>query len=154
MKKLLLLFFIVLAGGTLLAQTTALQYSRVLIVSNTEQTVPTGKVWKITSLTGALYNTYCTGRPDMLPSPSQWVKAGVASGFLVNGNTIHSILKYSTSTSRYSDNICTSVLGSTDYSSWSQTTDPLVLPMWLPAGTTLKTIGSGVYVSVLEFSEI
>jgi hypothetical protein len=131
-----------------------LKFNSAKLVTNTVQTVPADKVWKITALSGALYNTLCVGRPDLLPNPVQWVKAAVASGFEVNGSPVYSTLRYSTSTSRHGNNTCTNELGTTDYSSWSQNTDPLILPMWLPAGTTLRTLGAGIFVSVVEFDVI
>ena len=143
----------ILSVTTSLAQGN-LVFREAKLISSSIQTVPSGRVWKITSLSGAVYNTLCVPRPDLVPNPTQWVKAAIASGFEVNGQLIYSTLRYPTSTQRFSDINCTIGLTNQDYSSYSQSTDPLILPMWLPAGTTLKTIGSGVFVSVLEFDVV
>lgn len=153
-SKVYILSICLTAFSTVLSAQGNLHFSQALLVSNTIQTVPPGKVWKITALSGALYNTHCVGRPDLLPSPTQWVKAAVASGFEINGSMVYSTLRYTTSTPRHSDSNCVNYLGATDYSSYSQQTDPLILPMWLPANTTLRTIGAGVFVSVLEFDVV
>jgi hypothetical protein len=152
--KFIVTIFSALICSVVISQGT-LQFNQAKLVTNSLETVPVGKVWKITALSGALYNTHCVGRPDMLPTIIQWVKAAVASGFEVNGSLVYSTLKYSNSTERWSNNTCTSSLACcTDYSPFTQNTDPLLLPMWLPAGTTLKTIGAGVFVSVIEFNII
>lgn len=154
MKNIITLFIFLIAFICTKAQ-GALQFSQAKIVDNTLVTVPAGKVWKVTAIYGAMYNTYCTGRPDLLPTPSQWVKASVVSGFEVNGKKVFSIFKYSNSSERFSNNTCTtSIACCTDYSSYSQSTDPLILPIWLPAGTTLKSLGTDVSLSVIEFNVI
>ena len=130
-----------------------LEFNQVKIITNTVETVPSGKVWKITAMSGTVYGE-CVPHPE--GNTSIWYKATAASGFLLNGNKVYSMLKYPSSGQRYNSNTCvtTGFCCDGNLTTNNQATDPLVLPMWLPAGTTLGSIASSVFLSVIEFNVV
>jgi hypothetical protein len=150
MKNYLLTLFHALLCVVLSAQGN-LQFSQALIVSNTVQTVPTGKVWKITALSGTA-SSVCVPHPEGIGSI--WYQAISVSGFELNGTRVYSMLKYPTSGQRFNSNTCVTPGFCCDnqLTAYNQNTDPLVLPMWLPEGYTLKSLGANIFLSVLEFT--
>jgi hypothetical protein len=108
----------------------SLQFSQVILVSSTQQVVPAGKVWKVESYWKA--NTFLTSSTNYNTCTSN----DYHSPFMVNGN-IYYVLRGVT----------------TGYSAL-YTCVGNEFPLWLPAGTTLKTICSCDFLSVIEFTVI
>lgn len=107
-----------------------LQLNQVLLVNNTVQTVPAGKVWKIESYmqAGVTIN-------DMSESSATCNFPGRHHAFLVNNQLYYLI---NGSPGHGSSGTFMAVGNS--------------LPMWIPAGTTLKTSCASDVLSVLEFN--
>ncbi|MCC6601198.1 MAG: hypothetical protein IT223_11080 [Crocinitomicaceae bacterium] len=176
MKKLLLCLSVAFFAVNMQSQNT-LSFSRALVVSALDQ-VPSGKVWKITSVYGSEFRVNrcvdlsVNSTDEMAGARCGWVASGYSmptnsskiatyeiTSFKVNGKTISSRVLASgvNMQSMYnSTSNCTGGqgnYGSTVY--WtcaSYGSDPNILPMWLPAGTTLETGGSNTFLSVLEFT--
>ena len=107
-----------------------LQFSQVILVSSVQQTVPTGKVWKVESFWKA--NTYIS----YYANGSTCSQTDYHSPFMVNGQ-IYYVLK--------------------GVSTWSSSVYACTgndFPMWLPAGTTLRNICSCDFLSVIEFTVV
>lgn len=133
MKKLRLvlsvsLFLLYFAAANAFSQ--SLQFSQVILVSSVQQTVPTGKVWKVESFWKA--NTYIS----YYANGTTCSQTDYHSPFMVNGQ-IYYVLK-GVSTGSSSVYACTG----NDF------------PLWLPAGTTLRTICSCDFLSVIEFTVV
>lgn len=137
MKKSVILIVLFFAAFITNAQT--LQFSQVKLVGSVMETVPAGKVWKVESVmststmvpsTGTLDNTYY--------SVSKIVE--------INGQNIviSRASRYTQSNSRYNSESTTDV-------SVSNVTE---LPLWLPAGTTLRASTNATSVSIIEFNVV
>jgi hypothetical protein len=103
-----------------------LQFNQALIVTNTQLTVPVGKVWKIESYTpSSAYSTH-NGNPQ-------------THTLLINGDS--RIIGLSGGLN-------------TNYSSGSH--PPIIhpFPIWIPSGTTLMSGPGTSMISVLEFNII
>ena len=138
MKKYVLLFlplFIVFLN----CEAQTLQFSRVLLVGSTLETVPAAKVWKLESVmslsnlvpsTGTSDNTYYT----------------ISKIIEVNGQAvvISRSSRYTQNYSRYNSESTTDV-------GIGEVTE---LPLWLPAGTTLRAGTNAYNISVIEFDII
>lgn len=142
---------LLLAQG-ILAQGT-LQFNQALKIGSATQTVPAGKVWKVTSVYGA--QNACT-QFENAQNSSYIFKKMVETAYFVDG------VKIISSSIDYNDyRFCTSGCSSCD-SGWMQSTafnatfpaNPNILPMWLAAGTTLASGGANTFLSVLEFNVI
>ena len=107
-----------------------LQFNQVLLVNNTVQTVPAGKVWKIESYmqAGVTIN-------DMSESTATCNLPGRHHAFLVNNQLYYLI---NGSPGHGSTGTFMAVGNS--------------LPMWIPAGTTVRTSCATDVLSVLEFN--
>jgi hypothetical protein len=128
-----------------------LQFNQAVIVDNNLQTVPANKVWKVEAIYGEAGN-FCTYVTCRNPS-GEWCKAPVLSGVFVNGILIRSTMSgLTTSSVRYTDNACTQNPASVDISCGNKPPDPNILPLWLPAGTTLQSVGSSCFANVIEFN--
>jgi len=153
MKTILsLVFTLVIASFTMsnvYSQGAELKFSRVLLVDNNQQSVPVGTVWKITSIYGEALNT-CV--PVDCVNVGSYGK-GIVSGVYVNGTLIPSTIRgFKSSMIMWGNNTCTSSQGSGwDMLCVNKAADPNILPLWLPAGTTLQSVGASAYVSVIEF---
>jgi len=107
-----------------------LQFNQIILVSNTVQTVPVGKVWKVES-----YMQAGIAAPDLIESGgtcnfSDRHHPMVVNGqfyFLINGSPGHG-----------SSGVFLAVSN--------------ILPMWLPAGATLKTVCSKDVLSIIEYN--
>jgi len=107
-----------------------LQFNQVLLVSSTVQTVPVGKVWKVES-----YMQAGIAVPDMVEVGGGCAYPDRHHPMLVNGQNYYLIN------------------GSPGHGSSGTYLAPAnLLPMWLPAGTTLKTACSKDVLSVMEFN--
>ena len=119
MKKLLTILITLLLTAQLCAQN--LEFNRVVLVSSTD-TVPTGKVWKIT-------NVFCS-----MPS-----NAGLTDIYIkINGTpvTIHSKYVFQTSQS---------------YTIEAEFFSAINGPFWLPENTILD-VDDAKFISVIEFN--
>ena len=132
MKKLLLFTFIILSN--LACAQGNLQFNQVKLVTSTE-TVPVGKVWKIESV---IYNI-----------------AATASGYQASNGSCNSTNYESTSIEIAG--IPTKVGQGTQpasYSNLQYTHSYTILPLWIPAGTTLSGGTCLNKISVIEFNII
>ena len=132
MKKLLLSTFIILS--TLVCAQGNLQFNQVKLVTSLE-TVPLGKVWKIESV---IYNI-----------------AATASGYQASNGSCNSSTYESTSIEIAG--IPTKVGQGTQAASYSNlqyTHSYTILPLWIPAGTTLSGGTCLNKISVIEFNII
>lgn len=143
------IFFLGIKTSSVMAQ-GSLEFSRVLLVDNTEQTVPADKVWKITAITGRTvecfnFSEFTSSRPFAM---ANW------SGFELNGElVIHQILYHDpvfcgTNCSGMGGTSCVNFSNDRDY---TYDTNNL-FPMWLPESTALKTADSAIKLSVIEFN--
>jgi hypothetical protein len=126
--------FIVLGGLFLCAFTGFGQYNlqlnQVVLVSNTLQTVPAGKVWKVES-----YMQAGIAAPDMIEIGTSCAYSDRHHPMIVNGQTYYLIN------------------GSPGHgSSGTFLAVGNLLPLWLPAGATLRTACSKDVLSVIEFN--
>lgn len=148
------------SGAVSLAQTT-LEYSNALIVKDVVQTIPTGKVWKVTAIYGS--DRFCVQGTSNYINKSDWgyskYVANISSAMIVNGVNIFSLRVWDVSGSYitlYNDaactsNYCSSCPGRGPYA-YDIAANPNILPQWLPAGTTVQTGSPNVLISVLEFN--
>ncbi len=160
MKKIVLTLFWLFIITMLSAQGT-LQYNQAKIIGASTEIVPIGKVWKVTSVYGVIRSCRLIGPCYIALSPNSYAMAS-QSGLIINGESVPSRLVWERS-NFFSENTCTN-----DARSFSTTTsnctcngmagdlasDPNVLPIWLPAGTSVSSLGSSSFVSVLEFNII
>ncbi len=142
-KSLFALLFL-LTVSTAYSQT--LQFSQVKLISSSTETVPVGKVWKITNM---LSNTRLTSAEAAGGGGSAVTATGATQQVVViNGVNIY--LASSDTKARYSQY---STGGVTSSASASASTAS-ISPIWLPENTTVAA-GSGLqYVSVVEFTVI
>lgn len=159
MKKIILTLFCLIMIISLSAQGT-LQFNQAKIIGSSTQTVPANKVWKVTSIYGVIKSCKLIG-PCYTPlSPNSYAWA-TQSGFIINGESVPSRLIWEKG-DFFSNNSCTNDPRSFATTSTSSCTmmaadlasDPNILPIWLPAGTNVSSIGSTSFVSVLEFNII
>ncbi len=125
MKTLLVLVAFALGG---LAWGQTLQFSQVLLVSSNTQTVPAGKVWKVENILAS---------SSLVASGNQTVNFSISVDnsqvFVAGANSQVNV---------YNQGV----------QSMSSTSNQLVQPIWLPAGSTLAA-GQNVFrVSVIEFN--
>ncbi len=138
-----ILFLTLLTTSVMGYGQSTLEFSQVKLVT-TEETVPTGKVWKVTSVIGAATtttqntNSFATS-PTM---PSDHI-------ILINGNSAAIISNIALNTS-YSG------AGSSSSSQFRIVTvgkeTCTDLPIWLPAGATLAAGSNVSSISVIEFN--
>ena len=145
-----------------------LQFNQALLLDSALATVPANKVWKITAVSGSEYRlNECvdisansihelkSARCGYSTTTGSFVGNYSISLFLVNGNrVINSIEGMPSSTSAYSQNSnCTgSAANYIGFTCANRDTNPNILPMWLPAGATLRSGGPNTWLSVLEFN--
>lgn len=105
-----------------------LQFSQVIIVSNTDQTVPTGKVWKLESYQqqqiGIGTNSPTTSCTDFNRPRPYYIDGVTYNDIKGTGWGSGSVLYMASNT----------------------------FPIWLKAGQTCRTSCSGDFLSVIEFS--
>jgi hypothetical protein len=107
-----------------------LQLNQVVLVSNTIQTVPAGKVWKVES-----YMQAGIAAPDMIEIGTACAYSDRHHPMIVNGQTYYLIN------------------GSPGHgSSGTFLAVGNLLPLWLPAGATLRTACTKDVLSVIEFN--
>jgi len=124
--KTLLVWLTFALGGLAWGQT--LQFSQVLLVSSNTQTVPAGKVWKVENILAS---------SSLVASGNQTVNFSITVD-----NTQVFVAGANSQVNVYNQGV----------QSMSSTSNQLVQPIWLPAGSTLAA-GQNVFrVSVIEFT--
>jgi hypothetical protein len=116
--------FFLLAWSNLMSAQGTLQFNRVLMVGNVEQTVPAGKVWKVESI---MYSS----------APTPIMGGNQNDQLLIDGSAL---TVRATRSSNGGYNAVT-------YGVWEQK-----LPIWLPAASRLQTGANVQSVSVIEFN--
>lgn len=129
----------------------SLQYNQAIIASDQLQTVPANKVWKITAIYGK--DEVCR---QVLPLyGANWWSKTLVAGFRLNNVEILSFRKFLTQTMYNNSNTCSANgQGTYDFSPLNFESDPNILPIWVPAGATVQTVGPNVFLSVIEFNII
>jgi hypothetical protein len=153
MKQILLSLAVIMCAAMASAQGT-LQFNQVKKIGSSSETVPSGKVWKVTSVYGS--ENACVNYGYNPQNVNYTYKKMIETAFYVDGAKI-----ISASVDISSRRLCTSGCGSCD-SGWSdasvfnatQPSDPNVLPLWLAAGSTLASAGANTFVSVIEFNVV
>ena len=124
MKKIFFLLTVILCAYQIKGQ--GLAFSQVLLITNVEDTVPPGKVWKIESI--LTFDSY------HYPGGASCATSADALMIYLNGAARH--LQYSAPGTGNT----TIFLGANSY------------PFWIPAGTRLRTHCIGSTLSVIEFT--
>jgi hypothetical protein len=168
-KNFLSIFVMLLFKSTLFAQ-GSLQYNQALIISDQLQTVPAGKVWKIQNIYGSEFrinecvdlsqtstHEAATIRCSNVGSTSATVTYEI-SAFQINGVNVLNYLSGLRSGSghycRFSGTTCGGSCSNSlnDASCANRNSDPNTFPMWVPAGTTVRSNGPNTYLTVIEFN--
>jgi hypothetical protein len=153
MKTTVAILFVLLITGFATAQ-GSLQFSQAKVVSSI-QTVPAGKVWKVTSVYGQDYTCVF-----LYSGSYQYHGKYLASGFKINGVNVFS---YKTWIQQLYEPGCTTKINGVDWNTIAQLTtvdlnnvpnNGNIFPVWLPAGTTLEGLGANTFLSVVEFNVI
>jgi len=150
-----------LISTTALNAQNSLQFVQAKLIDNNLQTVPVGKVWKVVSVYGSAPRI-CVSHPKATSTSNTYSWFNV-QGFLVNSITVFSEAtfagSYSTSSGHmwYTTDACSTVGQAWDnkaiWGIYDISPNPNILPMWLPAGTTLQAM-QGSVISVIEFEII
>lgn len=151
MKNTHLLFILLVFFYTGVSGQGTLQFSNAQIVSNTAATVPSGKVWKVTSIYG---NEAACVDAQNAENATWTYRKFFRTSFKVNGvEIVSAAIDYQ---SRYwcNSGSCTSCITNWPNDKLERTANPNILPMWLPAGTTLESGGPNTFISILEFNII
>jgi hypothetical protein len=125
----LFVFIMCRAGNSAYAQGYTLQFNRVLLVSSVLQTVPANKVWKVEKMltSSFMIYQYSSGNCNSSNSDPYQVIIDGAVYFLAEELT-------------------------TGQSGYQYAPGSTKGPLWLPAGTTLKTQCSSSLLSIIEFN--
>lgn len=171
MKTTLYLFAFILSGFVFGQR--QLEYNQSLIITDASVSVPTDKVWKVTAIYGEEFrenecvnyfsgSTHEIGTKAKCARPTNESKTFnySISAFFINGTAIVSSISGFRDGSlgiRWSSNDCTGSTSSFSSSTmnWScinRDSDPNILPIWVPAGTTVQTGGPNTFLSVIEFN--
>jgi len=117
-----------------------LQFSKVKLISNIQDTVPNGKVWKIESFIFSQSIPNCTGSTTV--NQDEFIK--------INGQNI------SVRSSRFLSGYFWqggpggwNATPNSDYNIWEQK-----LPLWLPSGTSLSSDNGVLYISAIEYNVV
>ena len=149
MKSLVFLLLLSFLGLSVSAQGT-LQFNQALVVTDQLQTVPAGKVWKVTAIYGK--DEVCR---SVAPLYNNWFSQALVAGFFLNGVEVLSFRKFLTGTMYNNSPTCSSNnSGGYSFTSLNFESDPNVLPIWIPAGATVQTSGPNIFLSAIEFNII
>lgn len=105
-----------------------LQFNQVIMVGTQQQTVPSGKVWKVNSFLQTV-TTYSGNNNSTSCSSTSW-----HSPFIMNGDRYYAFSGLTTGSG-------TLFMGVGNH-----------FPFWAPAGTTFQTVCSGDVLSIIEFN--
>lgn len=125
-RPLILMIFTLIACYSASGQSYTLEFSQAILVGSTQLTVPSGKVWKVEGIAAPRMEFY-------------YNQSLQDQNILINGTTV---------------SVQFNALYNTGYSTSSQQNMGwgTHFPLWLPAGTTLKTGSNVAYISVIEFN--
>lgn len=124
----------------------SLEFNQAILVDDVQQTVPAGKVWKITGISGGARN-FCID----IPSSTFFARAN-GIGFYVNGILMGKMS--STSNTHWTSSDCSTGSSCCAGSFGTIGENGDMVPMWLPAGTTLSAVAPEILLSVIEFNII
>jgi len=146
----------------------SLQFNQALLIDSALSTVPANKVWKITAVSGTEFrqnecdDISVNSTHELKSARCGWSATTVASFnanysisvFSVNNKKIiNSVEGLPTNTTIHNVSNCTNGAWSNyNFSCANRASTPNILPMWLPAGTTLRSGGPNTVLSVLEFN--
>jgi hypothetical protein len=105
-----------------------LQFNQVIMVGTQQQTVPSGKVWKVNSFLQTV-TTNSNNSNSTSCSSTSW-----HSPFIMNGDRYYAFSGLTTGSG-------TLFMGVGNH-----------FPFWAPAGTTFQTVCSGDVLSIIEFN--
>jgi len=169
--KLLSFATLLLLCGTSLFAQGSLQYNQALIISDQIQTVPAGKVWKIQNIYGSEFRVNeCIDLSQASTHEAAKLRCVSVGGFSMTAsyeisafqiNSVN-VLNYlsgfrpgANQYCRFSGNTCSgSCTLLSDASCGNRDGDPNTFPMWVPAGTTVRSNGPNTYLTVIEFNII
>jgi len=154
----------------------SLRFKDAMVVTNQLQTVPPNHVWKITSIYGSEFReNECVNFSANSTHELRTVRCACQvwsgsnpntvsvrlfyqiSGFMVNSIPINTSISGLSSGSRTIWNSTTCTGTTTSCTTWdcaNVSSDPNILPLWIPAGTTLRTAGPNTFLSVIEFEMV
>jgi hypothetical protein len=144
MKKIYFTLIVLISATVAFAQDmNQLKFSRVLLVNQTtNQTVPSGKVWKVESVLhkidpnrSGMINEYQSGATAC----NDWDVSRVSGSYAI-----------------YVNNIPTRVGGTSAWESGGTGRSTILssLPIWLPQGTTLRVECNFTQISIIEFTVV
>ena len=144
-----------------------LQFNQALLLDSALATVPANKVWKITAVSGSEYrlnecvNISSNSNHELKSARCGWAQTTSSfianysvSAFIVNNKRIINSVEGLPSqvTVHNVSNCTTGNWSNINFVCANRATTPNILPMWLPAGTTLRSGGPNTVLSVLEFN--
>jgi len=154
----------------------SLRFKNAMVVTDQLQTVPANHVWKITSVYGSEFReNECVDKSPSSTHELRTVRCACQvgwgsgnpqtsvrlfyqiSGFLVNGIPINTMISGLSNNSRtvWNSTNCSGLTSScTNWNCANVSSDPNILPIWVPAGTTLRTAGPNTFLSVIEFEMV
>ncbi len=178
MKNHVLTLFFCLSISVLTAQ-GGLQFNRVFTLTDQTQTVPPNKVWKVTAVFGqetrvnecvdfSATSTHEVGPRARCGSAGLPTTISARFNYSIRGLTLNGI-NVAFSLSGFgqcpSSNLtptnncvsgtnygCNFFQNPADWSCVNMPNDPNLLPIWLAAGSTLRTLGPNTFASVIEFN--
>ena len=129
MKNFIILFcFAFFFSAGLDSSAQSLSFSRVKVITNVEDTVPVGKVWKIEAILTTYLYQYTSGTSCLSDDDSREIMLNGSSKIIQGNGTGTGVT--SISTGGHS------------------------LPFWLPAGFRLKTTCANTSLSIIEFTVV
>jgi hypothetical protein len=161
-------FLLLLLGSVLtgIAQGN-LQFNQAMLVDSALVTVPANKVWKVTAVSGTEYRlNECvdvsansnhelkSARCGFATTTASFIANYSVSVFIVNNKRIvNSVEGLPSQVLLHNVSNCTNGnWNNINFVCANRATTPNILPMWLPAGTTLRSGGPNTVLSVLEFN--
>lgn len=150
MKSLLTLFAAVVVAICASHAQGNLQFSQVKIIGNSIETVPVGKVWKVTAVYGS--ENVCLNKNNAENTTWTWRRMAVTN-FLVNGvSIISSEVDYESR--NWCNSGCTTCILNWPNDKRDRPANPNILPFWLPENATLVSGGPNIFLSLIEFNVI
>jgi hypothetical protein len=167
---------IIVASGISAEAQVSLRFKNAMMVTDQTQTVPANHVWKVTSIYGSEFReNECVNFTANSSHELRTVRCACQvwsgsnpntisvrlfyqiSGFMVNNipiNTSISGLSSGNRTVWNSTNCSGNTTGCGTWDCANISSDPNILPIWIPAGTTLRTAGPNTFLSVIEFEMV
>jgi len=157
------------------ATAATLEYNQTLLITNSVLPVPAGRTWKVVGMHGGGTTSICS---NVLANNGVAQRTFLARGIEINGTPHYTSFNAADNTYYWQGGNCTTNLQTNEEcrlccdgtgKMWcgssgctiiesdchpaaaSPVLSPLDFPVWLPAGTTLRTVAAGSFLSVLEF---